>query len=122
VNLERLVNVIKQHPDYHRVGMVLCHKGVVRGFARDGRPVSGLRVSVHRERLEQVLRKHRQREGILDILVEINADRDLAVGEEVMHLVVAGDIRETVIATLHATLDDIKTKVTRKTQYYLDQE
>jgi len=50
--------------------------------------------------------------------VQINADRDLAVGDDVMLLVVAGDIRETVIATLSDTLNEIKASVTSKTEYF----
>jgi molybdopterin synthase catalytic subunit len=36
-----------------------------------------------------------------------------------MLLVVAGDIRETVIAVLNDTLNAIKTTVTRKTEFFL---
>jgi molybdopterin synthase catalytic subunit len=42
----------------------------------------------------------------------------LAVGEDVMLLVVAGDVRENVIAVLRDTLDAIKSEVTRKTEYF----
>jgi molybdopterin synthase catalytic subunit len=39
------------------------------------------------------------------------------VGDDIMHLMVAGDIRENVISVLSETLDAIKTKVTKKTEY-----
>jgi molybdopterin synthase catalytic subunit len=52
--------------------------------------------------------------------VEINADRKLSVGDDVMFLVVAGDIRENVLATLEKTLNAIKTTVTRKTEFFKD--
>ncbi|HDI60509.1 MAG TPA: molybdenum cofactor biosynthesis protein MoaE [Desulfobacteraceae bacterium] len=120
MNLEQLIQAVKRHPDYARVGMMLCHVGVVRSTSRDGRPVTGLRVAVDRERLTAVLDAQRQRPGIVDIQVEIAADRDLAVGEEVMHLVVAGDIREHVIETLADTLNAVKATVTRKTEYFAD--
>jgi molybdopterin synthase catalytic subunit len=120
MNLEQLIQAVKRHPDYARVGMMLCHVGVVRSTSRDGRPVRGLRVAVDRERLAAVLGTHRRRPGIVDIQIEIDADRNLALGEEVMHLVVAGDVREHVIETLTDTLNAVKTTVTHKTEYYED--
>lgn len=119
MNLDALITKIKAHPDYAKVGMVLCHKGVVRGTSRDGEPVSGLRIDVDDEKLEAVVAAHKQMPGVVDILVEINADKDLAVGDEVMHLVVAGDIRENVLAALSDALNAIKSTVTHKTQFYI---
>ncbi len=118
MDLNALVAQIKRHPEFARVGMLLCHQGVVRGSARDGRPVRGLRVAVDRARLAQVVAENKRRPGIVEILVHIEADRDLAVGDDVMLLAVAGDIRENVIAALSATLNAIKTEVTHKTQYF----
>lgn len=109
---------IKRRPDYEKVGMVLCHQGVVRATSRDGKPVRGLRVRVDYEELDQVIETFKERPGIVDILVQINADVDLMVGDDVMGLVVAGDIRENVIATMTDTLNAIKTKVTKKTEYF----
>lgn len=118
MNAERLISKIKAHPDYDRVGMILCHNGVVRGTSRDGRRVTGLRVAVDQERLEEVLAGQRSRPGIVDIQVEIAAGRDLSVGDDVMILVVAGDIRENVISVLSDTLNAIKATVTAKTEYF----
>jgi len=114
-----MVNKIKKHPDYHATGMILCHNGVVRGTSRDGRPVSGLTISVDNSKLEQVVDTYKQTPGIVEILVEIAENRQLAVGDDVMLLVVAGDIRETVIAVLNDTLNAIKTTVTSKTEFFL---
>jgi molybdopterin synthase catalytic subunit len=118
MELNDLVAKLKQHPDAHRIGMILCHNGVVRGTSRDGRPVRGLKVSVDRHKLEQVIAEYKKHPGITDILVEIFAERDLAVGDDVMYLVVAGDIRENVIAVLQNALNAIKTTVTTKTEYF----
>jgi len=119
VNLAGMVDKIKKHPDYHAAGMILCHNGVVRGTSRDGRPVSGLTISVDNSKLKQVVDTYKQIPGIIEILVEIAENRQLAVGDDVMLLVVAGDIRETVIAVLNDTLNAIKTTVTSKTEFFL---
>lgn len=119
MNLDRIIAKIKQHPEYDKVGMILCHNGVVRQTSRDGRPVSGLRVAVDREKLQRVLAENKMRAGIVDIQVDIAADRALKVGDDVMLLVVAGDIRENVIAVLSSTLEAIKTTVTAKTEFFV---
>ena len=119
ITFEKLVDTVKKHPEYHRVGMILCHNGVVRGTSRDGQKVSGLKVAVDHEKLRQVILEKKQRPGIVEILVQIEENRDLFVGDDVMFLVVAGDIRENVISVLKETLDAIKTTVTSKTEYFV---
>jgi molybdopterin synthase catalytic subunit len=118
LNLNRLMDSIRRHPDYHQAGMILCHNGIVRATSRDGRPVKGLRVVVDHGRLAHVVQAQRQRPGIIDIQAEIAENLDLAVGDDVMLLVVAGDIRENVISVLTDTLEDIKRTVTVKTEFF----
>jgi molybdopterin synthase catalytic subunit len=118
MNLEKIIASIKQHPDFGHAGMVLCHNGVVRATSRDGRKVTGLRVSVDHDRLKRIVAEQKKRPGIVDIQVEIAADCDLAIGDDVMLLAVAGNVRENVIAVLSDTLDLIKTAATRKTEYF----
>jgi len=120
MDLAALLSSVKQHPDFPKAGMVLCHNGVVRETSRDGRRVTGLRVSVDHDRLREIVETNRQRKGIVDIRVEIAEETDLEIGDDVMVLIVAGDIRETVIDTLRETLDAIKTTVTRKTEFFTD--
>jgi molybdopterin synthase catalytic subunit len=55
---------------------------------------------------------------VIEILVEIVEDQDLDVGEDVMGLVVAGDIRENVLAALSDTLNTVKSVVTSKTEFF----
>ena len=120
MNIQRLIDQIKAHPNADKIGMILCHNGIVRGTSREGRPVSGLEISVDAAKLADVLETHRKMPGIIDIQVEIAADRPLAVGDDVMALVVGGDIRENVIAALSATLNTIKSEVTSKNQNFID--
>lgn len=118
-NLSTMLEKIKQHPDFSEAGMVLCHNGVVRKTSRDGREVTGLRVKVDREKLKQIVSEKKQTLGIVDILVEINDSKDLEIGDDVMYLVVAGDVRENVISVLSDTLNLIKSEVTNKTEFFL---
>ncbi len=117
MDITQLMEAVKRHPDYANVGMILCHSGVVRQTSRDGRQVTGLRVSVDSEKLQDVIAENKKRPGIIEILAEINDERNLEVGDDVMLLLVAGDIRENVIRVLTDTLNLIKSTVTNKTEF-----
>ena len=119
MDITHMIDTIKNHPAYHRAGMILCHNGVVRETSRDGRKVSGLTISVDHEKLSRVVETHKRKPGIVEILVEIAENTNLAVGDDVMLLVVAGDIRENVITVLSDTLNAIKTSVTQKTEIFV---
>ena len=118
MKIEPMLQKIKRNPDFGKAGMILVHNGVVRQNSRDGRLVTGLRVKVNHARLQEILAEHKSRPGILDILIEIVEDKDLKVGDDVMLLAVAGDIRENVIATLTSMINAVKSTVTHKTEYY----
>lgn len=121
IDIAEMMKRIRRNPDFHQAGMILCHNGVVRATRRDGQAVSGLSIRVDHQRLEQILTEQRSRTGIIDIQVEIAENRFLDVGEDIMLLAVAGDVRERVIAVLSDTLDAIKTEATEKIQYDLAQ-
>jgi molybdopterin synthase catalytic subunit len=114
-----MIDTIKKHPDFHKTGMILCHNGVVRGTSRNGHKVTGLTISVDSNKLRHVIETYKQRPGIIEILVEIAEKRHLNVSDDVMFLVVAGDIRENVIAVLNDILNAIKTSVTSKTEFFI---
>lgn len=118
MDINHLINRVKKHPSFDKAGMILCHNGVVRGTSRDGRQVTGLRVKVDHELLGQVIAENKKLPGIIEILVEIIEEHDLAVGEDIMGLVVAGDIRENVISALSKTLNAVKSTVTSKTEFF----
>jgi len=119
MDLLLLIETIKKHPDYEKVGMLLCHNGVVRSTSRAGQKVSGLKIKVDHEKLQQVIKEYKNKPGIIEILVQINENRILTVGDDIMFLVVAGDVRENVLPVLNDTLNAIKTTVTKKTEFFI---
>ena len=118
MGLHTLIEKIKSHPDASKVGMILSHMGIVRGTSRDGRPVSGFDLAADWQKLDSIVSAQRKRPGIVEILVDIH-EGPLLVGDEVMCLVVAGDIRDHVIPVLEDTLNAIKKEVTRKEEHFL---
>lgn len=116
MDMNELIRRIKDRPDYHKVGMILCHNGVVRGTSRDGTPVTKVTVKAEQQAIDRIVAEQKARPGIIDILVEVN-EGDLSVGDDLLFIVVAGDIREHVIAVLTDTLNLIKAQGTRKTEH-----
>lgn len=98
-----------------QVGMYLCHNGVVRGTSRDGRPVTGMVLSVDRERLAEVVERARQMEGVALVRVWVNEGR-LEVGDDIMYVLVGGDVREHVFDAVQALVRHIKTEVVAETE------
>ena len=117
MDIATMLEQVKAHPDFSKAGMILCHNGVVREDTREGAPVTGLTIQVDHERMNQIVREQKAKPGIVEILVHIEEGKVLQVGDDVMYLVVAGDIRERVIETLADTLNLIKTQATRKQQF-----
>ncbi|MFW5879065.1 MAG: molybdenum cofactor biosynthesis protein MoaE [Myxococcota bacterium] len=118
MRLEEIIETIKQRPDAHRIGMILAHTGIVRGTTKEGRPVRELTVSVDHDKLAEIIERERRAPGIVDIQVEVVEGRTLRVGEEIMRLVVAGDVRENVIGALERALNEIKSAATSKSQIF----
>lgn len=118
MDIATMIDKVKKHPDFPKAGMILCHNGVVRETSRDGEEVTGLEIQVDSQVLDAIVNENKARPGIVEILVHIEEDKILNVGDDVMYLVVAGDIRENVIETLTDTLNQIKAKVTKKTQFF----
>jgi len=119
MDLQHLVATIKAHPDYHKVGMIACHNGVVRSTSRDGREVEGLRIGVNREILECILAEQRRRPGIIEVLAHV-FEGPRRVGDDVMLVAVAGDIRENVFPVLAETVEQLKQLVTHKEELFVD--
>ncbi len=118
MNIQTMLEQIKKHPDYHKAGMILCHNGVVRETSREGDEVTGLEITVDHEGLSRIISEQKSRPGIVEILIHINEGKPLQVGDDVMFLVVAGNIRENVIAVLTDTLNLVKSQVTSKKQFF----
>jgi molybdopterin synthase catalytic subunit len=115
MSLTEMIGQVKAHPDYRRVGMILCHNGVVRSTSRDGGAVTELTVRADRERLREIVAELKGRPGIVEVLVEIR-EGTLRTGDDVMYVIVAGDFRENVFAALMDAVNLIKKDVTRKVE------
>jgi len=116
MDINAMIGKIKSMKDYNKVGMILCHNGVVRGTTRDGKPVDRVMVKADTDIINRIIDEQKKRPGIVEILVEVN-EGDLEVGDDLLAIVVAGDIRENVISALADTLNLIKATATTKNEH-----
>jgi len=107
---------IKSGPNVDRIGMMLAHNGIVRGHSRAGDPVVGMYLTVDRTLLEKAVETCRMREGIFEVRAWIN-EGELALGDDIMYVVVAGDIRPNVLPALEALVGEIKTSVVAEKEH-----
>jgi molybdopterin synthase catalytic subunit len=108
-----MINTIKNNPESNKMGMILCHNGIVRGYSKDGRKVKGLKVKLDRTKLRSLINRIKNKPGIIDVLVDIREGK-LKVGEDIMFIVIAGDIRENVFPALEEAVNSIKSDVLQK--------
>ena len=109
-SLDAWLAEIKSSGDITGTGMYLVHNGVVRGTSRDGRPVTGMILSVDRARLAELLESARLMEGVTHVRAWVN-EGELSIGDDIMYVLVAGDIRDHVFEALGAFVRMIKTEV-----------
>jgi molybdopterin synthase catalytic subunit len=92
------------------IGMMLIHRGIVRGTSRSGDPVNGMILTRDSERLADIVEEARTWRGVLAVRAWVN-EGTLRVGDEIMVVLVAGDIRDNVFAALQRLVSAIKTDV-----------
>ena len=104
-----LMDKIKKRTDPAKVGMIACHNGLVRATSRDGRPAEFLDIELNPNAWEAILREMRARTGIAAIEAYLFTGRR-EIGEDVLLVAVAGDIRENVFPVLEETVNRLKSK------------
>lgn len=109
-SLDRWLADIKSAEDTAGTGMFLMHNGIVRATSRAGDPVSGMSLGVDRQRLAEVVASARLMEGITHVRAWVN-EGELSVGDDIMYVLVGGDIRDHVFDALRALVKMIKTEV-----------
>lgn len=117
MDINKTMQELKARPGFaENVGMTLIHNGTVRAWSRkDHETVHAVDVHPDREKIRAICAEMEQRPGIFAILAEA-AEGHLLPGDDLLFLVVAGDIRENVKATFAELLDRIKSEAVFKTE------
>ena len=117
MDIQEMISALKGHPDSGKIGMIATHLGVVRGTSRNGLEVTELEVDYDHDIMAGILNDIKKMPGIIDVLVNATEGR-LQVGDEILAVAVAGDIRENVFAALMEAVNRIKTEASKKTEIY----
>jgi molybdopterin synthase catalytic subunit len=108
--IDRWMEEIKRKANPEELGMILVHNGIVRATSKSGKPVLGMKLSFDKEKLDSIVLTLKQKPGVVDIKVWINAG-DLQVGDDIMFLVVAGRFRTDVLPVFEELLSVIKREI-----------
>lgn len=117
MDISKTIAVLKARPDFSdNVGMILIHNGIVRGWSRQDRStVSSIEVHADTERIAALREEFLQFPGIYDIVIEARSGL-LKPGDDLLFIVVAGDIREHVKPVLADLLDRVKSEAVTKNE------
>lgn len=115
----------KNHENAHKVGMYLIHNGVVRASAKakvrqgqeNAQAVTGMVFSYDETAVAEAVRQTEAMEGIGYVRVWLNRGR-LAVGDDLMYVLVGGDIRPHVVDALQFLVGKLKNECVTETELY----
>lgn len=115
MDLTKAIAKLKQQPGFtDNVGMMLIHNGVVRNWSRNDRsPVTELEVTPDYDKIEELRKEYLQSEGIFEILIEARNGR-FKPGDDLLFIIVAGDLRENIKPVLASLLDRVKAEAMSK--------
>ena len=105
----------KADPKNAGVGMYLTHNGIVRETAkalvREGdkntKPVTGMYFSYDEAKVNSAIEEAKKMDGIKYIRVWLN-EGELKVGDDIMYVLIGGDIRPHVVDCLQSLVGTIK--------------
>lgn len=115
----------KQNPSANKIGMYLVHNGIVRESAKakvrlgaqNTKPITGLVFSYDQAKVDAAIAETYKMDGIYYLRVWLNEGR-LTVGDDIMYVLVGGDIRPHVVDALQALVGKIKSECVVETELY----
>jgi len=117
MDMNRMINSLKKHPDFPKMGMIASHLVVVRGTSLNGQEVTGIEITYDQEKLSTIANETKQIPGIVEVLIETFEGR-LNVGDDIMAVVVGGDTRDHVFPALVETVNRIKAEAAKKKEFF----
>ena len=113
----------KAHESAPKIGMYLTHNGTVRQTAKakvrygaqDAKEVTGMVFSYDREKVDSVISDTYKMGGIYYIKVWLN-EGQLKMGDDIMYVLIGGDIRPRVVDALQYLVGRIKNECVTETE------
>lgn len=119
MDINKAIADLKKEPGFaDNVGMLLVHNGIVRGWSRKDRAeVTAIEVTPDLDKIEEIRKDIQAYEGIFRAVAHANTGL-MQPGDDVLFLIVAGDIRENVKAALSDFLDRVKSEAVSKKEIF----
>ena len=121
-SMDQWLREAKAHESAPKIGMYLTHNGIVRQSAKarvrygeDTPDVTGMIFSYDQEKVDAVLADARKLEGIYYIRLWLN-EGELKVGDDIMYVLIGGDIRPRVVDALNYIVGRIKNECVTETE------
>lgn len=108
-----------------KIGMYLTHNGIVRKSAKakvrygedNTRAVTGMLFSYDQEKVEEAISETYQLDGIYYVKAWLN-EGTLQVGDDIMYVLIGGDIRPHVVDALQFLVGKLKNECVKETEIY----
>lgn len=122
-SIDEWLREAKAHPAALQEGMFLVHNGVVRQTPKaqvrqglnDGSLVKGMEFSYDAAKVDAAIAETYKLEGIFYIKVWLN-EGQLTIGDDIMYVLIGGDIRPHVIDALQFLVGKIKNECVIETE------
>ena len=117
MDINKMIKTLREHPESRKIGMIATHLGIVRGNSRGGGNVTHVEVAFDQEKIREIITHVKELDGVIEVLIDTKEGR-LKVGDAIMAVAVAGDIRENVFAALIQTVDRLKAEASKKKEFF----
>ena len=115
----------KQHENAPNIGMYLTHNGIVRQTAKakvrlgeeHTKDVVSMLFSYDQHKVDQAVKETYQLDGVYYIKVWLN-EGELQVGDDIMYVLIGGDIRPHVVDALQYLVGKLKNECVQETEIY----
>lgn len=125
IDLNEWLAEAKKHPNAGKCGMYLTHNGIVREDAKakvrhgdeNTQPVKGMYFSYNDEMVNEYIQKTYTLPGIYYVRVWL-ARGELKVGDDIMYVLIGGDIRPHVVDALQFLVGHIKSECVEEREHF----
>lgn len=124
-SMDEWMKEAKAHESADKIGMYLTHNGIVRKSAKakvrlgeeNTKNVTGMLFSYDQEKVDAAIKETYEMEGIYYVKAWLN-EGELTVGDDIMYVLIGGDIRPRVIDALQFLVGKLKNECVEETEVY----
>ena len=124
-SMDEWLKEAKAHESAEKIGMYLTHNGIVRKSAKakvrygeeNTKEVSGMFFSYNQEKVDKAIEEAMKLDGIYYVKAWLN-EGELQVGDDIMYVLIGGDIRPHVVDALQFLVGKLKNECVEETETY----